>query len=349
VSKHISDTELGTAFDVMSKFVAASEAQRVIATVWAAGTHVYRAFAIYPRIYLTADGPQSGKSTFMEIITEMSFNPLVVDYSSQAAVYAWLDQHPDTTLGLDEADQIFGSDGRKTSRSVLLAVLNGGYAKRGKVLVVRGGKAVKMPVYNPVAMAGFGTLPEALLSRCATIHLERGVPQEQYISEVYAEDLEGIGQDLHDWITTKDARKSFADADTMADVDGDPRFRQIMAPLQAIADYAGCGEQFRAALVEVSTGIKDKVPETRSQMMIHDLRECWNALDPVPSIMSAREIISLLHNHDSRRWNKLSNTTIGAMILSDWMKTEGIGSAVRFGERGYTYRDVFRSGAKNGE
>ena len=335
---HISDTPLGTAYDVTGQFVSATEAQRTVAAVWAAGTWIYRNFAVYPRIYFTAEEPQSGKSTFMDIVTMMSANHLSVGYSSQASVYSYLDEHPDTTLGLDEADQIFGATGRKTSRSVLLAVLNDGYSARGRVLVVRGGKAVQMPVYCPIALSGIGTLPDALLSRCAVIHLEKAAPEMQYIPELYAGDLEGIGKDLGDWLKTSEAQKAIRQAPFMADVDGDPRFRQIMAPLFAIAEYAGCGDEFLQAVHEMQTGIAAKPKRTRAQWLIHDLRECW---PDGATQLTGEQVISVLKDHDSRRWDKISATRIGEMTVADMLRSEGIESKASNGKRGYRVADVF--------
>ena len=256
---HIRDTFLGTGFEQVSLFSGATESQRMLSTVWGGGTHTYKTFAVWPRYNSCANQAGCGKSVHMEIVTAMSANPLTVDYSSPAGVYGWLDEHPDTTLGLDEADKIFGIAGRN-SNNILAAIINAGYIRKGKVLVQRSGHSVLMYVFSPIAIAGIGRLPNDTLERCLVIHLQKKMPEEMYISMLHEDDLAFAGQEIGAYLARPEIQEALESAPKLADIKGDPRERFIMAPLAAICKVAGCHDQFLEAMHEIQTGIAANPP-----------------------------------------------------------------------------------------
>ena len=333
----ISETRLGTAFEAISQFSGATRAQRMLMTLWAAHTFTFRAFPASPRIDFCADGPGCGKTVNMQVVTDLSESPVVVGYSSQASVYSYLDEHPDTTLGLDETDKIFGTTGRKTSRAILAAIINDGYTSRGKVMVMRNGKSVLMPVYSPIALAGIGRLPDDTLDRCLVIYLEKSAPPMTYVPELYADDLRLIADAMAQWLTLKESQEALKAAPQLADVPGSPRFRLIMAPLAAIAQLAGCLDQFKTAITEIQTGISENPPASLAELLISDLASAWPAELPV---LRACELITLLHGHPSHRWDKLSTSRIGEIALAGMFREAEIESQVRDGVRGYLRADV---------
>lgn len=338
--KHIRDTELGSAFEALSLFSGATESQRVIMTLWATHTYMYDMFAATPRLDFCADGPGTGKTVNMQVTLALSHAPLVVGYASQASVYSWLDEHPDTTFGFDEVDKIFGTTGRKTSRSILAAVINDGYTPKGRVLVVRNGHAVQMPVFCPIAMAGIGSLPEDTATRAIMMHLEKKQPSEVYVPELHEDSLEFIGAQIKDWITTKDAHEFLSACPNLAEIpSGDPRLKLIYAPLAAIASYAGCHDQFCDAVDEIQTGIVDKPPTPLYRLMLSDLRMSWPSGGP--GIATADTVITWLRSANSGRWSHLTTGRVGNIALAGLMRDNGIETRTSNGTRGYRHEDVF--------
>lgn len=338
--KHIRDTQLGTAFGAVSLFSGATEAQRVIMTLWSAHTYTYRLFAATPRIDFAADEPGAGKTVNMQVTTALSQNPLVTGYASQASVYSYLDEHPNTTLGLDEVDKIFGTTGRRTSRDILRAVINDGYTSKGTVMVMRKGKAVLMPVFCPVAMAGLGSLPVDTGQRAIIIHLRVKMPSEVYVPELNEETLSFIGGQVREWVTSKESNAFLREAPKMAEgVDGSPRERLIYAPLAAIARLAGIEDQFVASVQEIQKGIIEAPPTPVHELMLSDLRQAWPA--DAPDIANAYDIIKWLGARNPGRWGRLTTDRLGQVSLAGMFKDAGIGSRTSNGVRGYRREDVF--------
>ena len=338
-TRHITDTALGSAYEAVSLFSGATEAQRVIMTLWSAHTYVYRHFAATPRLSFCADEPGTGKTVNMDVTVAMSHNPLVVGYSSQASVYGWLDEHPTTTFGLDEIDKAFGSNGRKTSRAILAAVVNDGYTPKGRVMVTRGGHSVLMPVFCPVATAGLGRLPADTLTRAITIHLHKATPESVYVPELHDDDLAFIGSEVKDWTTTESSVEYLMGQPNLSDnVDGDPRFKLITAPLAAIASLAGCHDLFLASIREIASGISAKPPSALHDLLLSDLRDVWPDAE---AIVTGATLIGLLREHDAGRWAKLEPGRLGEIALAGIMRQAGIPSRTSNGTRGYRREDVF--------
>lgn len=330
-------TPLALPYDYHGQFLRLSRAQQVLNTLWAAHTHVFRAKSVSPRAYYTADVPGAGKTTAMEVTLALSANPLATSYASQAAVHTWLDEHPDTTLGLDEADMMWGTTGRSKGRNILTAIVNAGYTSLGSALVVRNSSAVKIPVYCPVALAGIGALPGPLMSRSLVIKLTKALPAETWLPELYMADLSAAALDMARWLRSEDSQDQLAKAEPLADVPGDPRFRQIMAPLAAIADLAGAGELFRKSVSELVSGIESSPPTPTYELLLADLREVWPA---GRTLLSGYEAIRALRAHPERRWDGMSVTRIGEMRLAALLREAGIETKVSNAVRGYLASDV---------
>lgn len=332
-----SGTPLDLTYEYQGQFIRLTQAQQVLNTLWAAHTHVFRSKSVSPRAYYTADVPGAGKTTAMEVTLALSANPLLTSYASQAAVHTWLDEHPDTSLGLDEADMMWGTTGRSKGRNILTAIVNAGYTKLGSALVVRNSSAVKIPVYCPVALAGIGALPGPLMSRSLVIKLTKALPAETWLPELYMDDLAAAGQDMARWLRSEDSQDQLAAAPPLADVPGEPRFRQIMAPLAAIADLADAGEIFRKSVAELVSGIESAPPTPLNELLLSDLREVW----PSGAVMiSGVEAIRALRTHPDRRWDNMSFTRIGVMRLASLLRESDVEAKSSNAEWGYLASDV---------
>ena len=339
-NSEVSDTPLASAYDAISLFSGATESQRVVMALWAAHTYVYEYFGATPRLSFCADEPATGKTVNMQVTVALSRNPLVLGYTSQASVYSWLDEHPDTTFGLDEIDKAFGTTGRKTSRSILAAVVNDGYTPKGRIMVNRNGHAAQMPVFCPIATAGLGSLPADTLTRAIVMHMHKSVPGEVYIPEIHDDGLAFIGTELRDWLTSKQSIEFLKAQPMLADtVKGDPRFRLITAPLAAIARLAGMEDRFLSAVEEIQTGIVSTPPTPTHVLLLRDLRESWP--HDGPRIAPASQLITWLAAHDSGRWARLETGRVGEIALAGMLRQDGIETRTSNGTRGYRESDVY--------
>lgn len=334
---HNTTSPLDEAEAVLAEYAVMSPAQRIVCAAWAASTWCYRNWGAHPRLYLNATQPGAGKSTVMNLVLAMSSEPLTCGYASAAALYGWIETHQSTSLGLDEADNAFGITGKKTSRAVLLSVINDGYSSAGKVLITRNGQSTRIPVYVPMALAGIGQLPGPLQARSLVIGLEPSVPKAVYFPEQHDEELAIVGQQLSTWLRRPATKRLLAATPDLAPVNGSPRFQQVCAPIYAIADAAGRGDEMIAALNEVRESM-NRTPLDTTSLLLTDLREAWPA---GATMLTSAQIIRLAQEHNAQRWGYLTQDRAGWLAVAALLRQKGIESKVRNGQRGYLSADLF--------
>ena len=313
-TERIKDSPLRAAYSAVETFVDTSDAQRLLITLWSAHTHIYRKFVATPRLSFVAEGPGTGKSVSMNVALALSSNPLPLGYASQSSVYSYLEEHPGTTLGLDEIDKVFGIMGRKTSRAILASVVNDGYSSTGTVMVMRSNQAVLMPVFTPITTAGLGHLPEDTRTRAIEVRMTAGKPEVMFVPELHAHMLGSIGDDLKRWMSTTDVRKLIEGSPVTAEeLDGSSRFQLIMAPLAAIAEAAGISDVFQSAVREWQTGESDTPVRSTSEILAQAVTAI---LTDVP--MTAAQLIEALPQF------KLSPDRFGADHLTGMLREQGL-------------------------
>src|SRR5262245_22801418 len=98
-------TPAGLVEGIVAKYVTMKPHVSVIYSLWICFTHVYAQFGIAPRIALTSEEPDSGKSTALEVARHLAFRPNPETLGTGAAIAEFLNQCPGSVL-LDELDQV---------------------------------------------------------------------------------------------------------------------------------------------------------------------------------------------------------------------------------------------------
>jgi hypothetical protein len=145
--------------DVVCRYLVMRPHVRVIYGLWIVATHVYEKFRIAPRVLLTSEHPDSGKSTALELARRLAFRANDEAFVTDAALRDHFDQGPGTVV-IDEADLY-----EPGARRALLRLWNGGHAptKHGKM---SGGQRKQVSLFAPVIAAGLGRiLGQAQLTR----------------------------------------------------------------------------------------------------------------------------------------------------------------------------------------
>lgn len=268
----IRDTELGLMHSYQEAFITSSDAQRLMMCLWAASTRIYRSKQAFARLGFSAAGKGCGKTTAMQVVGAFCQEPVVVGYSTSAALKGWFDEHPDSVVGLDERDQMFGATGRSTGgRAEIVTVLNSGYEVTGKVMCVRNSKTVLMKVYNAMMHGGIGRAPETLADRSVDITLQKAQPQETYVESLYGAEMARTGQEIADWLSGHAERKAIDAYGHRARLGADPRHELMMAPLGAVASLCGLDDEFRAADEEIRSGVRANPMPSRAEMLLTKL------------------------------------------------------------------------------
>jgi Protein of unknown function (DUF3631) len=184
-------TPAGLVEGIVAKYVTMAEHVRVIFVLAIIFTHVYLRFAIAPRFALVSEGPDSGKTTALDIARHLVFRPNPESLGTGAAIGEFLDQGPGTVLQ-DELDQI-DSEGRRR----LQLIWNLGHRRGAQYAMVIRGKRKLISLHAPMFAAGVGNFL-ASLQKSRTFMLgmepydEATKPECDYNTDLDAEDLDAV-------------------------------------------------------------------------------------------------------------------------------------------------------------
>ena len=151
-----------------------------ILTAWTLTT--WRTSQMNECAYLLFRGKHAtGKSRALELLEAICYKPCLASCISKSAIYRQIDQHGLTTFLLDEFDQY-----NKEKRDVLLSILNAGYRKTGKAVVVDPNdknKVKEYPCFGPKAISMIKEVQGAFHSRCIHIPMMRNIKRVPCIIE----------------------------------------------------------------------------------------------------------------------------------------------------------------------
>lgn len=170
-----------------------------------AASHATDAFITIPRILVTAEHPQSGKSTLLDVAMMTAGNPLDGAGTAPGLTAAFInnDGRQPLTLVRDEISQIFNRNGLGGQKHPLYDPLVRGYRKSATVLFSSGHQANLVSIYGMAWLAGLGVACPADL-RSRSIHIKmQPKPESMILRPTGAEDTLALGkvyQDaLHRW------------------------------------------------------------------------------------------------------------------------------------------------------
>jgi hypothetical protein len=320
--------------------------------VWIAHTHLVDVTYTTPRLCIDSPLPESGKTTVLEHMSRLCFQPVfVASLSSPAMLARMLDAGPRTIL-LDETDKNLKPD--REGVGDLLAVLNTGYKRGGTRPVLMPSKdgawsVREMPTFAPLAMAGLSTqLPDDTASRTITVNL---LPDAEGVAE--DSDWEVIETDAHalrdQIVTWAAAMAEQVRADRQPELPPGTvgRAREKWRPLMRVAVAAG-GRWPEAVTELILRDLDDHAADKEEGLMrerptlvlLRDLAAVW----PVgqPHVRTA-DLITALSAHNPDAWSGLgSGRTLTPQGMGR-MLSRGFrirSSKDAHDRRGYRYADL---------
>lgn len=203
-----------------------------------------------PYIYITSQGPGSGKTRLMEVLLEVCKGGRLYAGGTGPTFFRLIEARR-PTIFLDEVDTIYSGAKDEDLRQVL----NSGYKHNGSIPRVdpKSPDGIRdYATFCPKVLAGIdnGMVPTTVLDRAIKIVMERKVGEVQ---PFYSEDIEDEAADLIDDINTWVA----ANIDTLNARENRPapleglsdRQNDIIRPLLTIADRCGWGDRARRAFI----------------------------------------------------------------------------------------------------
>jgi hypothetical protein len=245
------------------RFVVLTDAQATVSSLWTAHSHAIDAAHATPYLFVTSAEPECGKTRLLEVLHEVAREPRSTMNISDAALFRAIDSLK-PTLFLDEVDAVFNPKARERgAKDDLRALLNAGY-RRGQVVFRMGGgnntTLQSFEVFGAKALAGLGSLPPTLASRCLRIELKRRRPDEP-VADFFPDEVADEAGDLRASLEAR-ARESIERLKLMKPerIAGlRDRTNEVWRPLLAIAELAGGSwpEQARRAALELCTDTDD--------------------------------------------------------------------------------------------
>lgn len=222
-------------------------------------THAFDTARTTPYIYLTSQGPGSGKTRVMELMQELCRGSLMFSGMTGATAFRLIEARR-PTLFLDEVDTIYSGSKNEDLRGVL----NSGYKHNGSIPRVDDKAEDGFRDYStwcPKVLAGIdnGQVPTTVMDRSIKIVM---VKSQGTVAPYYQEDIEDDAADLQDelraWANANaDALRDRANRPARIDGISD-RQNEIARPLLTIAArIPGWGDRARRAIVHAFAAQSD--------------------------------------------------------------------------------------------
>jgi hypothetical protein len=288
----------------LRRFVVVDDAQAAAATLWVLHTWAIRVAYATPYLFAYSAEPESGKTRLLEVLRELVRSPLLTMNISDAALFRAIDSRK-PTLFFDEVDAVFSPKARERGhRDDLRALLNAGYRRGEFVLRMGGGNNTQLEqfaVFCPKALAGLGTLPPTLASRCIRIEMKRrhkGEPVEDFFPGDLATETKDFRDQLAAWAASAVETLSAA---RPARVDGlRDRTNEVWRPLLAIAELAGeaWGARARRAAVALAGG--DDEDPSLGLLLLADIRTIFEKRKA--ERLATVDLVWYLGEHEESPW-----------------------------------------------
>lgn len=258
----------------LNRFMVVTDWQADAVALFVLHTYCIEAATYTPYLHVWSAERESGKSTLLDIMKNLVWNPMDTSYVSAAGLRRMFNEP--RTLLWDEIDQVFAR--RSEDIAEVRQVLNAGF-KRGEVVLINVPKGKnwqleEFSVFSAKVFAGIGPLPDPLNSRCIPIRLQRkaneetrqrfqeGIEQGELIylrSELSAKAKEILPQLPTIVVTAPDSLSG--------------RQADIWSPLFAIATVLGGDWLARAQKAAVMLHMDSGVEESEGTMLLRDIRE----------------------------------------------------------------------------
>lgn len=309
---------LNDAREFVASIVHAPDTHLDVIALVSAVTHCTDAFWTVPRVLFTADEPESGKSTALGTLALLSNNPWSATNATGPALRARFNQPEKPTVLFDEAQSVFGKDGRNNGGKEIGAVARDGYHKDAILSFSSGRVPEDVSIYCVVAFAGLRTaVPADVLTRSIRLPL-KAAPRGTRLKAVQAESVRGEGiklaQSMHAWMRSdkSELNRVFVNLPQIHEkLTG--RKRQIWSPLFAVAMIAGGDWPWRclAAFKALALDEADQHVYTVPEMIVRDAAAYVDALD-MPALSSRVLVNHLQSNSDESFYRTCSESELFA-------------------------------------
>jgi hypothetical protein len=317
---------LGDVMRFVRRYVVMSDDQLIVVALWVIHTHLIEIAEQTPYLAVTSPDKQCGKSRLLEVLEHVVRRGMQMVLPSEAVVYRTVEARMPTLL-LDEIDTVFNP--RTADRyEGLRALLNSGHRRTAKVprCVGNSQKIVEFSTFCPKVLAGIGTLPETVADRSIPIRLERK-RRDEHVDRFTERTVRPAATALHDNVEgwASEHERALAKVVPKMPVAISDRMQEGCEQLVAIADSMGCGEEARAALVQLLTSERLDDVETMRLRLLRDIRTVFDDRPRARSAFTDR-LIGRLEAMEESGWDDYYKRGLGPRDLATLLRPYGITS-----------------------
>lgn len=298
-----------------SRFIAMPDPEDYkLLVLWTISTHLAVELYTTARLLIDSTMPGSGKTTVLEHLAHLCWQPVQAASISSPALLVRLLQHGVRTLLIDEVDRSLNP--KKPGVEDLIGIINSGYkrgATRPVLVPTKGGNwaVEEMPTFCPVAMAGNSPyLPDDTKSRSIRILLMPDL--DGIVADSDWENIEEEARGLHDRITAfADHHRETVTGDVDLPKGCVGRSKEKWRPLKRVAVAAG-GRWPAIADQLILRGLAEDDHERDAglralppgMVLMTDLYEIWPDDD---NLVPTKDLVAALVRHNPEWWGLASS------------------------------------------
>jgi hypothetical protein len=291
----------------VADYIVMSEPERLVVACWVVPTHLMEVWDLFPHLAITSPEKRCGKSTLLELLGWVVFEPQFATNIAPAAMYRLI-QKLKPTLLMDEAQSLqrHGSEASEVTRELI----NGSISKSGKVIrcIGKNHEPATFSIYCPKVIAMIGEPDGILADRCFPVRLKRK-SKADVVKRCRSKEVGGVGLKLNEWIQgwvekhKTDVASTYEKLEPF-DIDND-RMADLLLPLQAILKVNG-EEGFLELLKGYAEGLgeRDRRQESQSQgvRLLAACREIFSSRPPWVSFLGTNDLIDELKKREEEPW-----------------------------------------------
>lgn len=323
---------------LISRHVSLPPGAADVVAAWCVSTylHSHPDLEISTFLRVTSPTKRCGKSTLLEVISELSWRPLPVSGITPAAVFRTVEQHEPTLL-FDEIDTYLKDNPE------LLALLNGSQ-KRNEARVVRmvgEGRNLEARAFSswcPKVLSGIGRLSGTTADRCITLRMQRraGDPLPKWRTRDRGH-LGRLKQRIARWATDNTDAVMLARDEVTLPAWLHDRACDAWEILFAIAHVVGGGwpDRILQACQSIQAAAEDLDETGYVEALAQDVLTVVNDGDYGPNI-SSRALVDALLNLEGAPWSEYGKMGLNQNSLGRMLKELGAPKAGTIRQSGST-------------
>jgi putative DNA primase/helicase len=287
--------------EAIRRYVILPEHSARASALWIVHTYLLDSFHITPRLAIRSPTFQCGKTTMLDVVSNMVLRPLPTANVTASAIFRVVEKCRPTLL-MDEGDTFIAE------AEELRGIVNSGHRRGGSVVRTVGEdhEPRGFSTYGAVAIAMIGKLPPTLHDRSVVIDLKRRLLSEKvtgFRSDRTA-DLNALARKAARWAADHAERIASVDPDMPEGIYN--RAADNWRPLLAIADVAGGVWPMQAREDAQKCCAVGDDEEARLPMLLADIRSIFAGQEktllgetkPLPSAELVKALVAI----EGRPW-----------------------------------------------